>query len=147
MKWIKFFIMVLTIPVYQSCNSCRDQTDVTGPVTIEENYSARMDITKRIENERFGFVFRIPVSWQASDLSDNGDGYILLPPKNIGDIRIYAETIAETREPVFTCSSRSDFRFDDGAKGVMCQNSGNEYFIYRQDEIKRLVFTENCRII
>ena len=83
-----FFILILFSAFV--LGGCRSNTHKNEAKTPEKSETPRE--YKKIENLRFGFVARIPVDWEATDTSDNGDGFVIgLPGTTSGpvDIRLY----------------------------------------------------------
>ncbi|HYW94185.1 MAG TPA: hypothetical protein VE870_01210 [Bacteroidales bacterium] len=81
---------------------------------------------RKIENLRFGFTAKIPADWDATDKSDNGDGFVInLPSGQEGDadIRMYG-----SYEPLSSAEIDKDtleiFGFADGMEGQALKDGG-----------------------
>ncbi len=127
MKYL-FMMIPLSLLILAGCHSGGEGKKGNGK---NPQKGASVDF-KKIENLRYGFAFRIPASWQALDLSDNGDGFVLKTPGASSvhtDIRIYGSYEPFSGEEL-SKDTLELFSFTDGKEGRALKD-GNNFLVQR----------------
>jgi hypothetical protein len=131
------FILLIAV-VVQSCTGCGERKSAQNRNNKAEE---KRIVANKVENERFAFSFLLPNDWVAKDISDNGDGYVIMSPGREDDIRIYGEESTVTEYlPFDQCIASGNFIFSDKEEGTWCKSKDNELFIFRDGDKKRVVF-------
>lgn len=114
------------------------------------HYTTAGDGTQLVLNERFGFTFKLPANYTATDKSNNGDGYFIETGDKGVDLRIYGENIdgntlmAELE--LSTCESTESFRFANGFPGTLCLQSGDRYYYYDTPKTRIICYVHAPKI-
>ncbi len=121
-------VFLITVSGLYSCNSCQQKNEEVQNI----NY-------QKIANARYHFSFSIPESWNAKDVSDNGDGYFISTPYSGSKIKVYGEMIIDENDQFLSDHQTiEDFTFDDGYIGKMYKADSVELLVSRTDSVIRV---------
>jgi hypothetical protein len=124
--WSIAFLIIIS--GLHSCNSCKQKNKEVQNI----NY-------QKISNARYHFSFSIPESWNAMDISDNGDGYFISTPDSVSEIKVYGEMIVNDKNQFLSAhQTMHEFTFDDGYIGKMYKVDPVEILVSRSDSMIRV---------
>lgn len=120
--------IIIIVSGFYSCNSCQQKNKEMQKI----NY-------RKIDNSRYHFSFSIPESWNAIDISDNGDGYFIAAPDSGSVIKVYGEMIINDKNQFLSAHQTiHEISFDDGYTGKMYKSGSIEILVSRSDSLIRV---------
>jgi hypothetical protein len=163
---VKCFLIFLSGLFFVFCN-CNANCQNPNTGGREAKYFPTAEPGFRTEgNARFNFLFDIPKTWRAVDISVNGDGYVLIPDNGNRrvaspdiarrdsdtalDIRIYGslKILPDSENYAMLTTdggSIENFRFRDGTWGKLVRAGKEKYYIRSEEDVMITLYSKADR--